>query len=207
MTEHIYEPPHNDPASTAFLTGDLFPTGNETIPRTWADSFASLGGTGLTMLTSFTAYRTEQANFVACQTGSAGAGATPTLCKMGLFLVNNPNSTALFDYTLLTATANDTTLFASAYQPYKRALLTPYTLQAGTRYAFGVLIVSTFAMPNLVVSSYGLNDSYGSAILMPNTAPAITQRAPGADLGDIPHGSIQAAQAGFGKIWAYFSNT
>lgn len=187
---------------------DLFPTGNETIPRSRADSYnIGLGGSGLTMLTSFTAYRTEQANFVAVQTGSTAAGATPTLCKMGLFVVNNATSTTLFDYTLVSATANDTTLFANAYQGYKRALLTPYTLQAGTRYAFGVLVVTAFALPNLVTSSYGLNDSYGSALLIANTAPPVTQRAAQADLASIPHGSIQAAQAGFGKVWAYFSNT
>ncbi len=208
----VYSPPNDVISPPAYPLGaDLISTGNETLPRLLASSFAGgfMGGSGIIMLSTFMAYRTELANFVACQTGSNGAGATPTVCRMGLYRINNATNAATYDYTLLASTANDTTLFANAYSGYKRALTTPYTLVEGTLYAFGIIVVSAFVMPAIVSSTYGLNDTYGSAgTLVPNNAPPVVQRSTvQADLVDVPHANINAAQAGAGKAWAWFSAT
>jgi len=208
MDQSIFDPPASDPALTAFLLGDLLPTGNETIPRPWADAFGAvhMAGSGFIMLSYFTAYRTETANFVACQTGSAGAGATPTLCKMGLYLVNNQFSPTN-NLTLLSATANDTALFANPYAGYKRQLLTPVAMTAGTRYAFGILVVSAFGMPAIACQQGALNDTYGSGKNAVGVPPYVQQSTVQADMVSLSAAQITPQGSNWGKAWAYFSNT
>jgi hypothetical protein len=205
----VYSPPPT--SATDPFGGDLLATGNETIPRTLANSFGAthMAGSGFIMLSMFTAYRTEVANFVATQTGSVGAGATPTLCKMGLYLVNG-NYTNSFDVTLLSATANDTTLFSNPYSGYKRPLLTPTQLVAGVRYAFGILVVSASSMPSIVCALGAINDTYGSAKsgAVPSGSPATVQQSTvQADMVSLTNAQITAQGSNWNKAWAYFSNT
>jgi len=194
-----------------FDTGDLIQTGNETIPRSRANSFGAthMAGSGFIMLSMFTAYRTEPANFVATQTGSVGAPAAPTLCKMGVYQVNNDTNAATFSLTLLSATANDVTLFANPYSGYKRALLTPPTLVAGNRYAFGVIVVSAFGMPSIVCAQGALNDSYGSvkANAAPGVPAVVQQSTVQADMVSLTNAQITAQGTNWNKAWAYFSQT
>jgi lysophospholipase L1-like esterase len=93
----------------------------------------------------FTALQTITINNIAAATGSTAAVATPTICRMGVYSVDGSNN-----LTLLAGTTNDTSLFAGAGTEYSRALSSAVTLTAGTQYAYGVLIVSASAMPNIM---------------------------------------------------------
>lgn len=94
-------------------------------------------------LTFFTANKTEQVSAAAMICGTTNAGATPTLIRYGLYL-ENPSTK---DIDLVASTASDTALFAVANTRYSKALSAAYTLTAGSRYAFGLLVVSAAAMP------------------------------------------------------------
>jgi hypothetical protein len=77
--------------------------------------------------------------------GTTAAGATPTLCRMGIYSV-----AANGNLTLIASTPNDTTLFATAGARYTRSLSTPFMKQSGQRYAVGLLIVTAAALPTIV---------------------------------------------------------
>lgn len=102
-------------------------------------------GTGLSgtlHLTYFTARKTETITQVRTVTGNVAAGATPTLCRVGLF-----EAAADESLTLVAATANDTTLWAATNSAYQRALTGSLAKVAGRRYAMGLLVVTGAALP------------------------------------------------------------
>jgi len=105
-----------------------------------SDSVASVSGQ--LSLNFFTAYEDMTVTSLRSYTGNTAAGATPTLCKMGLYQVNSDNS-----LTLLAATASDTSMWSAAFTTYTRALTASVNVVKGQRYAFALLITTAAALP------------------------------------------------------------
>lgn len=116
--------------------------------------------TGLTMtsgtirLAYFTARRSETCTRIRAQVGATGAGATPTLCKLGAYLVASNG-----DLSLIGATANNTALFNTSGAVVDEATAASYDKIAGQRYAVAAICVSGATMPTLVGISSGLHGS------------------------------------------------
>lgn len=91
----------------------------------------------------FTARNTETITTATCYTAGTAAGATPTFCGYGLYSVDSTTE----DLTLITSTANDTTLFASTNTAYPKAFQASWSKVAGQRYAIGHLVVTAAAAP------------------------------------------------------------
>lgn len=104
--------------------------------------------TGQVGLVFWRAKRTETISKLAVYTAGTAAAATPTLCKMGLYLINGEVGT------LVAQTASDTTLFAATNTRYERDV-TPFTKVAGAKYATAVLIISGVAFPTFYGKDYG----------------------------------------------------
>src|SRR5690348_10707358 len=107
-------------ATAARVTGLPHPTGDETI--------LPYAATGSMTLTSqrisfcyFQAAITKQITSLVISSSSTAAGATPTLVRFGLWTV-----AANGDLTLVASTANDTTLLASTFTAYTKALSVAY---------------------------------------------------------------------------------
>lgn len=128
---------HTDP--------NLLEIGESTVPRHTANTASAVSTTsGNLRLTYFTATKTETTTQIRVGTGTTAAGATPTLCRLGLYTVAGSG-----DITLVASTANDTTLFANINTAYTKAWQVAYPKVAGVRYAIGLLVVSGAATPTL----------------------------------------------------------
>jgi hypothetical protein len=122
----------------------LLATGEETMSRMLAQSvvIANIGASGDVVLTYFYGRKTEQVTQIAIPTGNQAAGATPTLCKMGLYTVD-----ASGNLTLVGATANDTSLWSVTFAGNVRTMLAPVNKVQGQRYAMAAIVVSGAALP------------------------------------------------------------
>ena len=115
---------------------DRFTSGEEIVMRLLAQG-APQPGTGQLILTYFTARRNETINNVNTITlGTAATGTT--LARVGIYSVATSG-----DLTLVASTANDTTMWGTAYSGNTKALSAPWSKVAGQRYAFGTLFVGT----------------------------------------------------------------
>lgn len=114
---------------------------------------------GSLRLTYFTAKKTESISQVSVVTGTTAAGATPTLIRFGVYSVDP----ATGDLTLVGSTPNDTALLVSTSSNYIKALSAPFTKVEGTRYAFGILVITAAATPTF----YGTATLTGTLTLMP----------------------------------------
>jgi len=155
--------------------------GTTAIPRWFCGSATaiSLGASGTVRLMYYQAPRAETITQLATVTGGTAAGATPTLCRMGVYAV-----AANGDLTLAGAVANDTALFAAGSTRYLRSLTGSYVQAAGSWYAFAIVVVTGAALPTF--SGVGLNAATGHA----SVAPRITGQLAGQT--DLP-ASILAA--------------
>jgi hypothetical protein len=126
------------------LTGDLLTTG-EVVPevRDLTSSAIPYPASGGLHVTYFTAARSEPINTVTMWTGSVAAGATPTLCRYGVYAM-----AANGDLTLIGSTPNDTAMFAATNTAYPKALSATWNKVGGMRYAVGQLVVTAAALPN-----------------------------------------------------------
>lgn len=95
--------------------------------------------------TYITARKSEIINTLSTFTGATAAGATPTLCRVGVYSVDSKNG----NLTLMAACANDTALWNAPNARFDKSLTTPWRKQAGTRYALACLCVSVAALPVL----------------------------------------------------------
>lgn len=77
--------------------------------------------------------------------GTTAAAATPTICRYGLYLMDQTS----LGGTLVASTTNDTALFVGTSTRYPKAWTTPYTLVGGARYGVGYLVVSGAALPTI----------------------------------------------------------
>lgn len=133
-------------------------TGQETMSRGLVTQSASMGSSGALRLTYFTARKSESSTQVRLSTGGTAAGATPTLCRVGLYLIAGDGGA-----TLVASIVNDTTLFAGSGTVYTRSWSAPYAMVMGQRYALGVLVVTGAAMPSMAGGSIVSNASEWAA--------------------------------------------
>lgn len=77
-------------------------------------------------------------------TGTTAAGATPTLCRHGVYEVDSAGNLAL-----VASHASDTALWAGASTEYEKTLTASFTPVLGRRYASAVLITTGAALPTL----------------------------------------------------------
>ena len=126
--------------------GDRLTVG-EMVPND--ERLMAMGGTagppasGTLYLAYFTASRTETINTLTSYVGNTAAGATPTLCRMGIYSIASNG-----DGTLVASIANDTTLWSAALTAPARALTASFSKVQGTRYAIATLIVTAAAVPS-----------------------------------------------------------
>lgn len=123
--------------------GDLEVVGEYVPRRELINGNAATTVSGTLMLTYFTARKTEAINSLYMMSGATAAGATPTLCRAGVFSVADNG-----DITPLASIANDTALFIAANTEYTRALTSPFQKVAGVRYATGILVITGATMPS-----------------------------------------------------------
>ncbi len=123
---------------------DALTTGESTMRR--REAAGSVNTTsGIMRLGYFTARKTEVVTQVRLVSGGTAAGATPTLCRAGVYTV-----AANGDITLVGSIANDTALLATTFTQYTRSLSVAFTKTAGIRYAVGVLVVTGATAPTLM---------------------------------------------------------
>lgn len=133
---------------TPTLVGDVdwahLGTGQTTMPRTSATSTSISMTSGLLRLTYFTATRTEPVVKVRVLSGAVGAGATPTLCRVGLYTVDDAG-----DLALAGSAPSDTSMLAAANTAYTKSLSAAAATVAGRRYALGLLVVTAATVPQV----------------------------------------------------------
>lgn len=109
---------------------------------------------GTVYFSMFTPMWTSTVSSISVVSGTTQATGA-TLIRFGLYTVVNDTAT------LVAQTASDTTIFSSTNTLYNRVFSTvggfpaTYTLQAGTRYAIGVIVVAT--TPGNVYTAFGPN--------------------------------------------------
>lgn len=127
----------SDAASELLAAGEFIPR------RDRLASYVSVAS-GVLVLAYFTAKRSETVSSLTVYTGTVAAGATPTVCRLGLYEI-----AANGDATLVASTPNDTTLFSATFTAYQKSLSVPFAKVAGQRYATAYLIVTAAAVPTL----------------------------------------------------------
>lgn len=124
---------------------NLLTSGESTITRRNVMASSISTGTGNLRLTYFTARKTETITQVRVPSGGTAAGATPTLCRAGIYSVDGSGN-----LTLVASTASDTALFAAANTEYLKSLSASFSKTKGQRYAVGILVVTSATAPTLV---------------------------------------------------------
>lgn len=122
----------------------LLTSGEEAFPRFAIDATTVPLSSGTIRLAYFVARKTENIDNVRMVSGTTAAGATPTLCKMGLYSVDGSGN-----LTLEAATANDTSLFAATNTQYTRALGSTVAKTAGQLYALAAIVVTGATAPQV----------------------------------------------------------
>lgn len=150
-----------------YLTPDSALYGNtidglETVSRDAPVSSGMALSTGLIRFSYFTPPAAFTATNAVTATYTTAAGATPTLCRVGFYTVASNGN-----LTLVAATANTTSLWATVNTVYETALTATYTFQPGQRYAAGALCVTGATAPQLVGQVY-------STAAIPTLAPQLT---------------------------------
>lgn len=184
--------------SIALLTGsgvtsaEVPAVGIESMPRAMTTSGQNLNN-GQLRFSHFTPTTSLTATSVVTETSSIAAGATPTLCRIGLWEVAENG-----DLTLVASTANNTALWSAPNTKYDTPLVLPVDIIAGRRYALGVLCVTAASAPQIV----GWSAVYGNDLFL---APTLTSQVAGGGQTDLP-ASIPFAStaASFSRHYAVF---
>lgn len=119
--------------------------------------------TGNLFLSYFTAAKTQTITQVKMWSSGTAAGATPTLIRMGIYSVDSSTS----DVTLIASTPNDTSLFASTNTEYTKSFSSSWSKVKDTRYAFGFLIVTSFAVPTTIQTVNTVNPGIAKILARP----------------------------------------
>lgn len=164
----------------------------EIVPRRTAINSGVVVASGVLYLAYFTADKSETIATLTAATSTVAAAATPTLCRMGLYSVSSTG-----DLTLVASTPNDTTLFAATSTSYAKALSVPYAKVAGQRYAVGMIVVSSAAMPTFAGSQMTATNWMNVLVRL---NPAIAGRLLGQT--DLPATVLVASLVGFQAIIA-----
>lgn len=127
-------------------TGQQIGTGQGTLPR-WLPyaNTAVMASTQNAAFQHIRAVRTQTINSIRTFTATTAAGATPTVCKVGLY-----SMAANGDITRIGISANTTSLWATANTAYTTALLAGAPVVAGQDYMVAMLIVTAAAFPTHV---------------------------------------------------------
>lgn len=143
------------------------------VPNRWfaASASAPVTTSGTIRFTCFTSPYSITISKMAMTTGSTAAGATPTLCRYGLWSIDLTTGAA----TLVASTANDTTMFNGTAQRNERPFTTPYALVAGLRYAYAPIIVTGAALPTFVGQS--INGAVDQAARLPRATGQLAGQA------------------------------
>lgn len=123
---------------------DLLDVGEETLSRTAANSNSQTLGNGQLRMSYFVARKSETTTQVRIMSGGIAAAPTPTLCRLGLYGIAADGAG-----TLVASTPNDTSLLSITSTSYVRSWSAPYAKVAGHRYALGILIVTSFTVPQV----------------------------------------------------------
>lgn len=158
-------------------TGSMFPW-----PRQYMTAGVAIAS-GALHAAIFTAQVSRKVSNIATACFSTAAGATPTLCRMGLWAVTYNIGAGTFTATLVGSTPNDTTLWAATTTEYPKAMSAPVTLTAGALYAVGALCVTAAAAP---VMYHGTQ--LGAVFLAPHPFASVTITG----LADLPASFTQA---------------
>ena len=168
--------------------------GCESMSRDSASASTVPTTSGHVRLNYFIARRARTVAQLVSHSGGTAAGATPTLCRMGLYLLDSSNN-----MTLVARTASDTGLWAGTNTEYARALATAggypasYTLIPGQRYALASICVTGAATPTF----------WGA--LAPSSGPGTRSRPTTRVLtgqSDLPASIADSATvASAGKLW------
>jgi hypothetical protein len=153
-------------ATSATLVGDRLTTGQETFDRIGIVSNTIAMTSGVVKLTYFTARKTETVTTLRTYAGAVAAGATPTICRMGLYSIDGSGN-----LTLIASTPNDTSLWSAINTQYAKALSASVGVVAGTRYAFGSICVTAATVPQV---AGGLPN-----LMMSDVAPRISAQLTG----------------------------
>lgn len=116
--------------------------------------------------------------------GGTAAGATPTLCRIGLYRIET--LVGVLTGTLVASTANDTALFAAASTTYTKSWSAPFVMSPGQRYALGVLVVTAATAPTLIGRTFLSTDE---AALPPRLSGVLAAQA------DLPATFLDSALA------------
>lgn len=120
-----------------------FTAGGESIQdRSFSANVNSFAVSGVVAVTTFEALKSETITRIRTFSGSTAAGATPTMCKVGVYSVADNG-----DLTKLAETANNTGLWAATHTAYTENLLTSFEKVAGRRYAVAMVIVTAATIP------------------------------------------------------------
>jgi hypothetical protein len=166
---------------------DVLASGEETLSAEFiAVSTISLSSQSL-RLTYFTARRSETTTQVRVPSGGTAAAATPTLARIGLYLIATDGGA-----TLVASTTTDTALFAAANTTYTKSWSTPYAKVAGLRYALGVLVVTGVAAPTLNGTGIATTPMGAALALSPRRAAQLAGQA------DLPSTYTDASLAATG---------
>jgi hypothetical protein len=142
------------PSEVKRVFGESLDDGQMVIPRLIANGSVSMTS-GTVVLTSFVGDKSEPITKISASTWSTAAGATPTLCKMGVYSI-----AANGDATLVASCANDTTLFNGTFGWFQRNLTSTWNKVEGQRYAAATLVVSGATMPTM----HGISNLQGTDI-------------------------------------------
>lgn len=97
---------------------------------------------GRLFLHYFTAERTETCNLIEMWNGTVAAAPTPTLIRIGFWAIDAAGSGVL-----VCATDHSSSIFAAVSTAYSRTLIGGFAKIRGQRYAMGLLVVSSVAVP------------------------------------------------------------
>lgn len=147
---------------TRYMVADPVSVGQETFSRAILTSTTVTYLTGQLRLAMFTARKTEVTTQVRTLTGTPGAAATPTLCRIGLYLVDDTDGGSL-----VASVANDTTLWSAASTVYTRSWSSSYQMVAGQRYALAWLCVTGTTAPNFIAAQQWQSTEQSEANVFP----------------------------------------
>lgn len=176
------------PSEVKRVYGESLDDGQMVIPRLIANGSVSMTS-GTVVLTAFVADKTEPITKISASTWSTAAGATPTLCKMGIYSL-----AANGDATLVASCANDTTLFNSAFGWFQRSLTSTWNKQEGQRYAAATLVVTGAATPTM----HGISNLQGTDVTF---LPFLSMSRTGQT--DLPASILYSAMASYGGAIQY----
>lgn len=161
-------------------------TTGEMIPNRYEITSAAVThASGTVVLCYFVADKTETITTLTAYTSGTAAGATPTLCRMGIYSI-----AANGDGTLVASTPNDTALFAAINTAYPKALSASLSKVAGQRYATALLVVSGAAMPTHLGAAFQATTPFSNIqALAPARNARITSQS------DLPSSFVAATPA------------